>query len=185
MSANSIKTVVKTFGLSLLSLTAIQTVCNAGGDSWKVSIEKMQLQSSNRATVVLKALEDKAFYQPCTKLLIEIDWQPDYLRGREELNLDRENTALKSHQEALISLQMAYMQRSSTRIGEMMGGLIQKQPNKSWLDSLIQFISHLFGKVDPPLLDSSIPTTCQFIAPGLTIAEEYTGRRVVYVLNEL
>ncbi|HIK14179.1 MAG TPA: hypothetical protein IGS53_02585 [Leptolyngbyaceae cyanobacterium M33_DOE_097] len=180
------KAVVKTFGLSLLLLTAIQTTSSAGGSSWKVSIKKMQLQSSNRATVVLKALEDKAFDQSCTKLLIEIDWQPGYLWGSEELNLDRENTALKSHQEALISLQREYIQRSSTRIGEMMGGLIQKQSNQSWLDSLIQFFSRLFGKVDPPLLDSSIPTACQFIAPGLTIAEEGTNRRrAVYVLNEL
>jgi hypothetical protein len=179
------KTVVKTSGLSLLLITTIQTTCNAGGSSWKVRIEKMQLQSSNHATVVLKPLEDKAFDQPCTKLLIEINWQPDYLRGREELNLDRESTALKSHQEALASLQRVYMQRSSTRIGEMMGGLIQKQPNKSWLDSLVQFLSRLFGKVDPPLLDSSIPTACQFTAPGLAIFDESANRRAVYILNEL
>jgi len=181
----SVKTVVKTFGLSLLLVTTVQTACNAGGSSWRVSIEKMQLQSSNHATVVLNALEDKAFDQPCTKLLIKIDWQPDYLRGREELNFDRESAALKSHQEALTSLQKAYMQRSSIRIGEMRGGLTQKQPNKSWLDPLIQFLSRLFGKVDPPLLDSSIPTTCQFTAPGLAILQESTNGGVVYILNEL
>lgn len=68
------KPVVKAFGLALLLITAIQTACNAGGSDWEVRIEKMQLQSSNHATVVLKALEDEAFYQPCTKLLIEINW---------------------------------------------------------------------------------------------------------------
>ena len=185
MSASNIKTVVKTFGLLLLLVTTIQTKCNAGGSSWEVSIEKMKLRSSTHATVVLKALEDRAFDQPCTKLLIEIDWQPGYLRGRKELDFDRESTALKNHQEALISLQRDYMQHSSTRIGEMMGGLIRKQPNKSWLDSLIQIFSRLLGRVDPPLLDSNIPTACQFTAPGLAIFEESTNRRVVYSLSRL
>lgn len=185
LSFSSIETAVKTFGISLFLVIIVQTVCNAGGSSWEVSIEKMQLQSPNSATVVVRALEGKAFHQQCTKSLIEIDWQPSYLRKRIELNFARENAALKIHQEALASLQRVYMQRSSTRIGELIGGLIQKQSNKSWLDSLIQFLSRLFGKVDPPLLDSSVPTTCQFIAPGLTILEEDTNREVVYVLNEL
>jgi hypothetical protein len=77
------------------------------------------------------------------------------------------------------------MRRSSTHIGEMIGGLIQKQSNKSWLDCLIQFLSRLFGKVDPPLLDSSIPIACQFTASGLDIYEENVNKRVVYVLNDL
>ncbi|MFO0126247.1 MAG: hypothetical protein ACK54J_03310 [Pseudanabaena sp.] len=185
MSASNIKTVLKTFGLSLLLATTIQTKCIAGGSSWEVRIEKMQLQSPNNATLVLNALENKAFNQSCAKLLIEIDWQPNFLRRGKKLDLDREVTALKNHQEALISLQRAYMRRSSTHIGEMIGGLIQKQSNKSWLDCLIQFLSRLFGKVDPPLLDSSIPIACQFTASGLDIYEENVNKRVVYVLNDL
>jgi hypothetical protein len=185
LSARSIKAVVKVFGLSLLLVTNVQTTCNAGGASWAVSIEKMQLQPPNSATMLVKALEGEAFYQQCSKSLIEIDWRPGYLRKRIGLNFARENTALKSHQEALIYLHQVYMQRSSTRMGELVGGLIQKQSNQSWLDSIIQFLLRLFGKVDPPSLDSSIPTTCQFIAPGLTILEEGTNRGVVYVLNEL
>ena len=179
------RTIVKTCGLSLLLITAIQTSSIAGGSSWKVSIEKIQLKSSSRATVVLKALEDRAFNRQCTKLLIELDYQPDYLQVQQKLDPGRDNAALKSHQEALTSLQTAYSQQSPIRFGEMMSGLIQKQTNSSWLDSFIQFFSQLFGKEEPPSIDSSIPTECQFTAPGLALFEESSNQRVVYVLNEL
>jgi hypothetical protein len=179
MSVVSMKTIVKTFGLSLLLFATIQTDCNAGGNSWEVRIEKMQIQSSSHATIVLNALEDDVFYQPCTKLLVEINWQPHLLRRRLS-----EDIAFKNHQEALASLQRDYYKGSSTRFGSMLDGLIQKQQQpKSWLESLLEFLLRLFGKVDPPLIDSSIPITCHFIAPVLEIIQEgATDRRVVYVL---
>jgi hypothetical protein len=79
---------------------------------------------------------------------------------------------------------MKYSQKSPLQFGEMIGGLTQKQANGSWLDSLIQSFLQLFEKEDPLLLDSSIPTECQFTASGLAV-DEFDGEQVVYVLNEL
>ncbi len=180
------KAIAKVCAYSLLFVTIAHAPSIAGGSHWKVSIEKMQVKSSSRATVVLKALENEVFdQQQCTRFLVEIDFQPDYLRGNDKLDLDRENAALKIHQEALSSLQAQYAQRSPVRLGELMGGLIQKEANDSWLDSLIQSFLRLFGKEEPPLLDSSILTECQFTAPGLTILDDSASKQVVYVLNDL
>ncbi|XHX79938.1 MAG: hypothetical protein RBJ76_08455 [Stenomitos frigidus ULC029] len=180
------KAIAKVCAYSLLFVTITHAPGIAGGSSWKVRIEKMQVKSPSHATVVLKALEDEVFYeQQCTRFLVEIDFQPDYLRGRNKLDLERENAALKIHQEALASLQAQYTKQAPVRFGELMGGLIQKPANDSWLDSLIQSFLRLFGKEEPPLLDSSIPTECQFTAPGLTIFDDSASKRVVYVRNEL
>jgi hypothetical protein len=177
--------VIRICGLSLFLITASQISSIAGGSSWRVSIEKMQLKSSSHAVVVLKALERGAFMQRCPKLLLELDYQPDYLRGSRKLDLDRADAALKSHQEALASLQMAYRRQAPIRFGEMAGGLIPKKSDSSWLALLIQFFSQLFKKEDPPLIDSSIPIECQFTAPGLALFKESSNQRVVYVLNNL
>jgi hypothetical protein len=179
------KAIAKVCAYSLLFVTITHAPSIAGGSHWKVNIEKMQVKSSSRATIVLKALEDKVFYRQCTKFLIEIDFQPDYLRGRKKLEPDRENAALKTHQEALDTLQAQYIRQSPVHFGEMMGGLIQKPANESWLDSLIQSFLRLFGKEDPPLLDSSISIECQFTAPGLTVYDDSASKQVVYVLNDL
>jgi hypothetical protein len=184
-SGSSMKSTTKALGLSLLLVTAIQTPSAAGGSSWKVSIEKMQLQSSSQAVVVLKALENRVFDQECTELLIEIDYQPDYLRGGRELDLDRENAAYRSHKKALASLQTTYQKESPTRFGELMGGLRQKQTNRSWLSSLTQFFSQLLGRADLPSINSNISTECRFIASGLVLLEESSSQKVVYVRNEL
>ena len=179
------KAIAKVCAYSLLLVTITQAPNIAGGSEWKVSIEKMQLESSSRATVVLKALEDSAFDRQCTKLLVEIDFQPDYLRRHEKLDLERENAALKMHQEALDSLQAQYVQQAPVRLGELVGGLTQKQANDSWLDSLIHSFLRLFGKEEPPLLDSSIPPECQVTASGLTVFDYSASKQVVYVLNDL
>ncbi len=178
------KTLIRTWGLSLLWFAAIQMPSLAGGSSWNVRIEKIQLQSASRATLVLQALEDKVFDRQCPQFLIEVDYQPDYLRGREELAAEREQAARKTHEAALASLQTAYNQHSTLRFGEMMGGLVQKQP-RSWLDSLLLYFQPLFGKADPPSIAASIPTECQFTAPGLALFDDSASKQVVYVINEL
>ncbi|MBD2075193.1 hypothetical protein H6F86_15075 [Phormidium sp. FACHB-592] len=179
------KVVTKPSVLSLLLIATIQTPSIAGGSSWKVSIEKMQVQSSTRAAVVLKALEERAFDRQCTRLLVEIDYRSGSLRGQWKLPSSRENTALKAHQAALAALQTEYSRQSPLYFGEMIGGLAQKQTNDSWLDSLIQSFLQLLGKEDPPLLDSSIPSECRFTASGLAGFDEADGEQVAYVLNEL
>lgn len=163
----------------------MQTGSTAGGNSWRVNIEKMQVQSSVRATVVLQALEDGQWHQQCPKLWVEIDYQPNHLRRIEKLALERQDTALKKHQEALQFLQTAYTQQSETRFGEMVGGLILKQTQPSWLDFFMQFFSHFYGEVDASFTDPSISSSCQFKAQGLALLEESENQRVVYVLNEV
>ena len=178
------KAIATVCAYSLLFVTITHAPSIAGGSEWKVSIEKMQLESSSRATVVLKALEDSSFDRQCARLLVEIDYRPSSLRGQWKLPSSHENAALKAHQAALVSLQMKYSQQSPPQFREMIGGLTQKQANGSWLDSLIQSFLQLFEKEDPLLLDSSIPTECQFTASGLAV-DEFDGEQVVYVLNEL
>ena len=180
--------ILRTCGVSLLYIAVLQTPSVAGGDSWAVRIAEMHQKSASQAIVVLQPLEDKSFNRHCDQLLIEIDYQPNYLRDLIELAPGRAYAAFNSHQEALISLQRDYQQQSRTRFGELVGGLVPKQAqqaHRSWLDAGLHFISKLFNRKDTPSITSNVPSHCQFVAQGLGLFTEASEQQVVYVLNEL
>jgi hypothetical protein len=172
------------FFLGLGAVIAIPTPSFAGGDSWKVRVQQMQLRSADRATVVLQASEYEQssgnYYGKCPKMLVEVDFRPHYPPEQRHFNPDHEKTTRRKHQDALIWLQTNYQHHTPIRFGEMIGGLAPK----SWLDLIIQYVLGFFGKASLSSATSDIPASCQFVAPGLKIVKEQANQEAVYVLND-
>ncbi|MGI0493199.1 hypothetical protein ACN4EG_15555 [Alkalinema pantanalense CENA528] len=171
---------LQTGTISTCFVVLFQLSSTAGGGIWNVYVEQV-LQASDRATVVLKPIDQGAFYQSCQKLSIHINYQSPRGSRRSE----PQNLAYQEHLAALQLIHTHHKQKIPLRFGEMVGGLQEKNKEQPWWQTILSFLLNLFQPEELPLLDSNVSKKCQFTVPfGLSMIDE--GRSLpkgVYIRN--
>jgi hypothetical protein len=173
----------KICSISFLLVAAIQSPSLAGGMSWDVRIEKVQVESPDRVTLYLQKLKQDSFSPACSQMSVDIDFRPPHFWESKHPTSDEVKNARQRHREALLWLQKMAQEHPQIRFGEMGGGLIQKQVPVSVWDFFLQSLIGLFQGADLLADESNISPQCQFLSRRLAVKKENSGQYAVYAME--
>ncbi|MBD2439640.1 hypothetical protein [Nostoc sp. FACHB-110] len=166
--------ILKSLGSAILFIGVCSTPSYAGGASWEVLVERVEIHSPTKATIYLKQVDTHNLWHPeCATLKILAEYQPENQYWSKSI------VTQAKHIKALEYIKQAQIEAKKIRFGEIGTGLVSQQASENWFSKLINLFSFWKkNEVNQPGIVTN--KNCNFQTKGLVILPEYNGLLAVY-----